>query len=151
MKITYLLRMAMRIALVLTLFASHHVFAGQQITVLGAIDSSSVRQGVFEEAADSVANLDMTVLGQAYLGTGIIRDNVELSILAKQRQGLRSDRAFLAKFNKPHNKHAKLMLVSNKGATLACELSVYGSEQTGHCVNPENQQIFNLKMTAGAP
>jgi hypothetical protein len=43
------------------------------------------------------------------------------------------------------------MLVSNSGLTLACELSIYGSELAGHCINPENQQGFNLKISSGAP
>ena len=151
MKITYLLKMSMRMAFALTLLVSHHVFAGQQIAVLNATDNSAAGQGAFEEAAYSIANMEMTVLGQAYIGTGIIRNNVNLSTLDKQRQGLRSDRAFLASFNKPRRKLAKLMLVSKQGATLACEISLYNSDLSGHCVDPENQQIFNLKMSTRAP
>lgn len=150
MNFVYLLKTSLRIAFALALFVSGVVFACQQISVLKATDGSVVGQGVLEEASDSVAEMKLTIEGQVYTGTGIIQNNATLSRLAKQRQGVRSDRAFLGSFGKRHDKQAKIMLVNNNGVSLACEFSIHDSELVGHCLNPQSQHIFNLKMISGA-
>lgn len=125
------------------------LFASQQAFVLTAPDNSVAGQGTFEESSDSVAHIKLTLQGREFTGTGIVRESAHPSTLSIQRQGIRSDRAFSKILGKKHQQHAQAFMVAQDGATLACELTVYGSDIGGQCINPDNQQTMSIKAVAG--
>lgn len=125
------------------------LFASQQAFVLATPDHGIVGQGTFEETADAVAQMKIRAQGREYNGTGIVRQSNGSSTPNGQRQGIRSDRAFIELLGKRYQKHAHVFMESPDGAKLACELMIDGGEFSGKCINPDTQETLMIKTSPG--
>lgn len=122
-----------------SLLASQQVLAEEQNFVLTAPDGKEIAQGSYEELPDSIAKIDITLLGHRYSGTGVISKS-----LAKPAKGLRADRAMMAT---KHKKRVAAELIATDGAKLACELNLAHGDVWGQCVNSSNHQILTVKTS----
>jgi len=148
MKINTLTQTIVRAVFVLSLFTSQQVLASQQAFILSISDNSIVGKGTFEEESDNSAQIEITLQGQTYSGSGTVK-NVGPSALKLQRQGMRADRARLKSMRSKHKKHIEAMMVAMDGAKLNCEIDITGSEFGGQCTSPNNEQILSIKTLIG--
>lgn len=148
MKFNTLTQVMLSAAFVLTLFTSQLAFASQQAFILSTSDNSIVGQGTFEEDSDNNAQIEITLQGQAYSGSGKVK-NAGSSALKLQRQGMRADRAHLKSMSSRHKKHIEALMVAMDGSKLTCEINISGAEIGGQCAKPNNEQVLIIKTSLG--